>query len=94
MIKKCLIENIKNDEFRKILNSLENKVPFYFLSPWITFENNKNTEIKSREYENGCPYAIYGECIEMNPNWKIYLQSKCIDLKKCVNVKLDEYLNK
>ena len=93
-IRMALLAGLCDAEVRKIFVSLEGNVPYRFLSPWIESKSNSEVERLSRGFENGCPYGIWTEMVKINPEWIDYLKEHSGELKKGVEEKLNEYLNK
>ena len=64
-------------EVWKLMDVLTRNVPYRFLSPWITYQSDKNVVERSHAYENGCLYAIQKTkeafFITLNPVWDKYL---------------------
>lgn len=72
-IKSTIVDNLSDTKVMGLLKIFTRNVPYRFLSPWISTSNDKEMELRSRRFENGCPYAIYGMEIHVNPEWVPYL---------------------
>ena len=70
-IEKFIINNL--DKTKELLNVFSYTVPYRFLSPWISWESNTDTEQKSQNFENECLYKIEKDIIEINAIWVNYL---------------------
>ena len=69
---------IQQREVRKLLNFLQQNVPFRFLRPWIDTSDDRDTVVRSQSFENGCLYKLEREgrnlWIELNLVWLPYLR--------------------
>lgn len=79
-IAESLISLAKIDaEVRKSLRLVLTHVPYRFLSPWISSQDNAAVALRSQNFENGCLYAIAGRgddmVITLNPDWVDYINS-------------------
>jgi len=65
----------------KQLKHFDKNVPHWFLSPWFPNENRETDNLRkqriykeSKLFKSDCLYALYDDYIEINPDWKNYLQ--------------------
>lgn len=60
-----------------LITHFSQHVPYRFLSPWIPYNSNKDTIVKSQMFHNNCIYKIEdnAKIIEINPKWISYLKS-------------------
>ena len=69
---------IQHREVRKLLNFLQQNVPFCFLRPWIDTSDDKQMVLRSQTFENGCLYKLEKIdriwWVEINPAWLPYLR--------------------
>lgn len=89
-----ITNNIENLEVKKLLRVFSFNVPYRFLSPWINFTSNKEVITLSQSYTNNCLYAINGESIEVNSNWKQYLNDHYLILRDFTFWNLTIFLQK
>ena len=68
-VKEIIIKEYNNPEIKQILNVLSLNVPYRFLSPWITFENNTQVIEASNKCYKNCLYSISSDKIIINPAW-------------------------
>lgn len=103
-----VIENLTIDEERPIifkrLSTTSNKstlrelhyfnaeVPHRFLSPWFKAEDMNLAYDLSRSFTNNCPYALFKDRMEINPEWVPYLQKNARMLKDFCYWNLAMYL--
>ena len=78
----------------KELQYFNQEVPWRFLSPWISPKNEKEVYSRSLGFQNNCPYALFEDCIEINPSWVPYLVQNAGILKAFCYWKLSLYLQK
>ncbi|HEX5551820.1 MAG TPA: HNH endonuclease domain-containing protein [Chitinophagaceae bacterium] len=76
----------------KELSYFNAEVPHRFLSPWFKADDRSRAYQCSQAYNNDCPYAIYKNCIVINPSWIIYLQKNAGILKEFCYWNLSIYL--
>ena len=75
--KKVIIEQLLNSsskETQKQLKHFDQNVPYKFLSPWLGTENKTIMYQLSRENYNFPPYALYNDCIVIQPDWLDYFK--------------------
>lgn len=69
---------IQHREVRRMLNFLQQNVPFRFLRPWIDTSDDKQMVLRSQTFENGCLYKLEKIdriwWVEINPAWLPYLR--------------------
>ena len=69
---------IQHREVRRILNFLQQNVPFRFLRPWIDTSDDRQTVLRSQTFENWCLYKLEKIdriwWVEINPAWLPYLR--------------------
>ena len=63
------------------LKHFDAEVPHRFLSPWFPAVDKAQAYELSQSFTNNCPYAVYKEHIEINPEWVTYLQTNAGVLK-------------
>lgn len=90
--KRYLLENL--NETKKYLKVFSLNVPYRFLSPWISYTCDKDVVIKSKNFENQCLYAIYGEEIVINEIWVEYLTENYIILRDFAFWNLTQFIQK
>lgn len=80
--------NSESIEINSILWHFNRQVPHWFLSPWFPkFVDEKDSVREKRIYDesqtfnNQCPYALYADRIEINPDWVDYLTTNAKILK-------------
>ena len=70
--------HVQRREVRRMLNFLQQNVPFRFLRPWIDTSDDRQTVLRSQIFENGCLYKLeridHIWWIELNPAWLPYLR--------------------
>lgn len=49
---------VQRREVRRMLNFLQQNVPFRFLRPWIDTSDDRQTVLRSQTFENGCLYKL------------------------------------
>lgn len=91
-IKSQLLDNL--DENKKYMRIFIKNVPYRFLSPWIKYTYDNDVVEKSKKFENNCLYAINGEEIIINDNWKDYLIENYAILIDFAFWNLTEFLQK
>lgn len=72
-IKRILLDNMANSRVKGMLRVFTLNVPYRFLSPWIKYTYDADVVNKSKNFENDCLYAIYGDEIVINERWVDYL---------------------
>lgn len=90
--KRYLLENL--NDTKKYLKVFSLNVPYRFLSPWISYTCDKDVVIKSKNFENQCLYAIYGEEIVINEIWVEYLTENYSILRDFAFWNLTEFIQK
>lgn len=80
-VKKTILDNLEKPEIRHQLRILAQNVPYRFLSPWIPKSTDAQVVELSQVCTNGCPYAIVGKTIVVDPLWVDYLISYAAILK-------------
>jgi hypothetical protein len=76
------LENTVNIETVQVLNHFDKNVPHWFISPWFTGNNNRNSIYSlSQNFESGCLYSLEKDSITINPNWISYLKANSRLLK-------------
>ena len=93
-VKKSLLNNLNNPRIKRILKVFKQNVPYRFLSPWIKYSSDGQVTQQSQSFKNNCIYAIYGESIEVNPNWEHYLNENYLILKDFTFWNLTEFIQK
>ncbi len=72
-----LKKRINDTTVRKLLRTLTINVPYRFLSPWISYKSDKESIIRSQNFENECLYSLEKTTddfyINLNSNWDDYL---------------------
>lgn len=80
-----LHQNISDRRVIAMMKFLQLNVPYRFLRPWINTSDDKQTELRSQDFENGCPYRLLRVSgslwIELNNSWLEYLQTNYLILK-------------
>lgn len=83
-----ILEKSKKKNTIKQLLHFDKNVPHWFLSPWFpkikgeTDNQQKNRiYLDSQKFVNDTLYALYGDFIEINPNWVSYLKNNARVLK-------------
>ena len=66
--------NSSEKETQKQLKHFDNNVPYKFLSPWLGTGNKKEMYRLSQENYNFPPYALYEDCILIQPDWFNYFK--------------------
>lgn len=73
-----LHELIQKQDVRRLLNFLQQNVPFRFLRPWIDTSDDRQVVVRSQTFENGCLYKLERAektlWVELNPAWLPYLR--------------------
>ena len=72
-IKRILRNAIEDTSIKSLIKVFSLNVPYRFLSPWIRYENDLDTMLKSQDFKNDCLYAIKDDNITINPIWDEYL---------------------
>jgi hypothetical protein len=93
--KKVIVERLLNSskkETQKQLQHFDNQVPHWFLSPWIKSDSKKEIMLLSQENFNYPPYALYADCILIQPDWKDYFLRNAGMLKDFCYWNLSQFL--
>ncbi len=85
---------VEDRDFIRIIRVFKQNVPYWFLSPWIKSYDPREVMFLSQSFTNDCPYAIKGETIEINPNWKKYFNDNYLILKDFTFWNLTVFLQK
>lgn len=83
-----------NKETLKYLRHFDKEVPWRFLNPWLKAANKDAASLASSDFNNGCPYALKVETIEVNPAWVTYMTQNAAVLKAFCFWNLSLYLQK
>lgn len=75
-----LLESDKGETMR-LLSYFNKQVPHWFLSPWLPQRNQNQIYHDSQNLSNQCPYSLYGDYIEFNPDWLLYIKGNARILK-------------
>lgn len=75
------LKSTTNKATLRELNYFNAEVPHRFLSPWFGADDMRLAYHQSQIFTNNCPYALFKESIEINPNWTEYLQRNARVLK-------------
>ncbi len=75
------------------LRYFNQEVPWRFLSPWIK-GSQKDVYKRSESFENSCPYSLFEDHIEINPEWIPYFIQNAGVLKSFCYWHLTMYLQK
>lgn len=80
--------NSKKPQTEKQLKHFNKNVPHWFLSPWFPKGENETDTLRekriykeSQSFSESCPYSLYQDYIEINPEWVGYLNSNTKILK-------------
>lgn len=75
------LSTTKNQATERQLWHFNKNVPHWFLSPWFPSNDKIAIYHASKTYREKCLYALHDERIEVNPEWKDYLNSNSRVLK-------------
>lgn len=75
------LTSTSNRDTVKELRYFNAEVPHRFLSPWFGANDQNIAYRQSQIFMNNCPYAIYKDHIEINPEWVGYLREHAGILK-------------
>jgi 5-methylcytosine-specific restriction endonuclease McrA len=76
-----VLTRTKNKDTLTQLNYFNNQVPHWFLSPWFPRMNKIEIYEASHLFKNQCLYSLSNDFIEINPEWRNYLQRNIRVLK-------------
>ncbi|MBR6054595.1 MAG: HNH endonuclease [Bacteroidales bacterium] len=93
-VRSKIIRSVENPEVKKLIHVLSLNVPYRFLSPWIPKATDAQVVEHSVLFTNGCPYAITGRKIVIDPLWVDYLISYSSILKDFTFWNLSIFLQK
>jgi hypothetical protein len=78
----------QNIQINSVLWHFNKQVPHWFLSPWFPKYPDEKDSVRekriydeSQSFNNQCPYALYSDRIEINPDWVDYLTTNAKILK-------------
>jgi len=93
--KRVILERLLNSshkETQKHLQHFDKQVPHWFLSPWIKEDSKRLIMELSQENFNYPPYALYPDCIVVQPDWKDYFLRNAGMLKDFCYWNLSQFL--
>jgi len=93
--KKAIRERLLNSTNKETLRQLkhfDNQVPHWFLSPWIKEDSKRLIMELSQANFEFPPYALYSDCIVVQPDWKDYFIRNAGMLKDFCYWNLNLYL--
>lgn len=86
------LTNTENKATLRGLTYFNSEVPHRFLSPWFRADDMQFAYLQSQGFTNNCPYALYKDRIEINPQWLGYLLKNARVLKDFCYWNLAMYL--
>lgn len=91
-----LLDNISDPSIKRRLNVFTKNVPYRFLSPWISYQNDQQVIDMSANFHDDCLYALRKEngelYVEINKTWVDYLKANYSILRDYAYWNLTEFL--